>query len=120
MAISMARPYLPLLLLYKKHKSIILDIDVQGAREVFKKIPESVGIFVTAPNISILEQRLRARASDSELVIQLRLENAVKEMEQASMFSYKVVNDKLSVAVDEISQIIDMHSSCNPIQEIAR
>jgi len=57
-------------------KDLILDIDVQGARQLKQRIPEAVSIFVLAPSRDILEQRLRMRSEDSEVVIQRRLSDA--------------------------------------------
>ncbi len=57
-------------------KDLILDIDVQGARQLKEEIPDAVSIFILAPSRDILEQRLRARSEDSEEVIQRRLRDA--------------------------------------------
>jgi guanylate kinase len=89
---------------------MILDIDVEGAMEVFKKVPGAVGIFITAPSIAILEQRLRLRGTDSEASIRTRMVNAAREMEQAGMFKYQIVNDDLEKAVEELAGIISKES----------
>src|ERR1700745_3170291 len=60
----------------REGKDLILDIDVQGARQLKKRIPEAVTIFILAPSRDILEQRLRSRSEDSEQVIQRRLKDA--------------------------------------------
>ena len=57
-------------------KDLVLDIDVQGARQLKSKIPEAVTIFILAPSREILEQRLRARGEDTEAVIERRLRDA--------------------------------------------
>jgi guanylate kinase len=85
---------------------MILDIDVEGAKEVFKKVPEAVGIFITAPSMAALEQRLALRGTDSEESIRIRMINAVSEMKQAGMFKYQIDNDDLERAVEELAGII--------------
>ncbi len=89
---------------------IILDIDVEGAKEVFKKVPEAVGIFVTAPSMEVLERRLVLRGTDSEESIRTRMTNAAGEMQQAGMFKYQIINDDLEKAVDELAGIIRRES----------
>jgi len=91
-------------------RRMILDIDVEGANEVFKKVPGAVGIFITAPSITILEQRLRLRGTDSEQSIRTRMVNAAREMEQAGMFKYQIINDDLEKAVEELAGIISKES----------
>ncbi len=102
-------PALPVKEAILKSKQIMLDIDVQGAKEVFKKVPESVGIFITVLDFTILEKRLRARGSDTEAVIQTRLKNAVIEMTEAGLFKYKIVNEDLNKAVEEFAAIITLY-----------
>ncbi len=93
---------------------MILDIDVEGAREVFRKIPEAVGVFVVPPNMEILEQRLRLRGTDSEESLRIRLGNAAREMESAGLFRYRIVNDTLESAVKELVSIIARESAGTP------
>jgi guanylate kinase len=85
---------------------MILDIDVQGAQEVFVRIPGAVGVFINAPSLDVLERRLRARGTDSEGSIRTRLRNAVKEIEMARAFKYHIVNDELEKAVSSMAEII--------------
>ncbi len=91
--------------------SVLLDIDVQGAIDVFAKSSDAVGIFVNAPNRGELERRLRLRATDSDEEIRIRLENADGEMDQANRFKYQVTNDDLERAVKEIAEIITVELS---------
>jgi guanylate kinase len=91
-------------------RRMILDIDVQGAAEVFKNFSEAVGIFISAPSMDVLEQRLRARGTDSEESIRVRLHNARKEMEHGGLFRYVVVNDDLDTATRRIAAIVDEES----------
>ncbi len=91
--------------------SMILDIDVAGAREVFEKIRDAVGIFISPPDMAALEHRLRSRGTDSEESIRIRLANAVKEMESAYLFCHRIVNDNLEEAADQLEGII-VRESC--------
>jgi guanylate kinase len=87
-------------------KDLILDIDVQGARQLKKRIPEAVSIFVLAPSRDILEQRLRMRSEDSEEVIQRRLTDAAVEIRNYAEYDYVVVNHQLEESVDTLAAII--------------
>ncbi len=94
-------------------RKMILDIDVQGALEVFGKVEEAVGIFVSPPDLDELERRLRQRATDSESSIRERLSNAPKEMALASRFKYQTINRFLHQAVDQLASIIRHECRCN-------
>ena len=94
-------------------RRMILDIDVEGAKEVFRKIPNAVDIFITAPNLGILEQRLRLRGTDSDQSIRTRLANAAKEMESAPIFRHQILNDDLETAADELAAIIRKEWAAN-------
>jgi guanylate kinase len=85
---------------------VILDIDVQGARQVRSKIPHVVKIFVFPPSKQILEKRLRARASDTPEAVARRLAAAESEMAEWGEYDYAIINDDLEVAVDELRSII--------------
>ena len=87
-------------------KDLILDIDVQGARQLKERIPEAVSIFVLAPSRDILEQRLRMRSEDSEEVIQLRLRDAAEEIRNYSQYDYVLVNHQLEESIDALAAII--------------
>jgi guanylate kinase len=87
-------------------KDLILDIDVQGARQLKQRIPEAVSIFVLAPSRDILEQRLRMRSEDSEEVIQRRLRDAAEEIRNYSQYDYVLVNHQLEESIDTLSSII--------------
>jgi guanylate kinase len=84
---------------------LVLEIDVQGAGQVKRKLPEAVGIFILPPSREELERRLRARNQDSEEEIERRLERARKEMASYSEYDYAVVNDDLEVAGRRIQAI---------------
>lgn len=96
-------------------KKMILDIDVQGAMDVFARVPGAVGIFITVPDLQVLEDRLRKRGTDSEETISLRLANATAEIEAAEKFDYTVVNNDLAQAVKEMTRIIAEASGCETV-----
>jgi guanylate kinase len=76
-------------------KDLVLDIDVQGARQLRSRIPEAVSVFILAPSRQILEQRLRARGEDREDVIERRLRDAAEEIRDYNRYDYIVVNRDL-------------------------
>ena len=87
-------------------KDLLLDIDVQGAAQVKKKVREAVSIFILPPNRSELEQRLRSRGQDSEEKIQRRLEEARREIENYDKYDYILVNDHLDDSVKALEAIL--------------
>ncbi len=89
-----------------KGKHVIMDIDVQGALQLQDTGIPTVTIFIIPPSEEILHQRLTARATDTEEVIKIRLNNAKDEIKQISKFDYLVINDKLDTAIKEIDMII--------------
>ncbi len=87
-------------------KDLVLDIDVKGARQLMKKIPEAVSIFILAPSRDILEQRLRARSEDAEEVIARRLREAEAEIRNYHEYDYVLVNHQVDESVDSLASII--------------
>ena len=85
---------------------LLLDIDVQGAEQIRKKIPDAVSIFILPPNRSELEQRLRSRGQDSEEKIERRLEAARREIENYGKYDYILVNDRLDDSVAGLEAIV--------------
>ena len=81
-------------------KDLVLDIDVQGAAQLKRKIPEAVTIFILAPSREVLEQRLRARAEDAEEVIRRRLRGAAEEIRNYHLYDYVLVNREVNASVD--------------------
>ncbi len=87
-------------------QDVVLEIDVQGADQVKKKIgPTAIAIFVAPPSRDVLEARLRGRGKDSETVIARRLETAAQEMRRWQDYDYIVVNDDLARASAEVMAI---------------
>ena len=87
--------------------SVILEIEVQGARQVIKKRKDAVSIFIVPSSVEELKNRLIGRGLDSEEIIKNRILVAEKEILSATDYNYIVVNDKLSVCAEDISKIID-------------
>jgi len=85
---------------------LLLDIDVQGAEQIKRKLPGAVSIFIMPPNRSELERRLRERSQDSAEVIQRRLETARREIENYGKYDYILVNDRLSDSVKALEAIL--------------
>jgi guanylate kinase len=87
-------------------KDLVLDIDVQGARQLKESIPEAVTIFVLAPSRDILEQRLRTRSEDSEEVIQRRLREAADEIRNYKQYDYVLINHQVQESAATLAAII--------------
>ncbi|MGQ0635781.1 MAG: guanylate kinase [Planctomycetaceae bacterium] len=84
----------------------LLEIDVQGARQIMQKYPQALTIFLRAGSEAEYEARLRGRGTEPEEVIRRRLATASRELQQAGEYRYQVVNDDLDRAVREIVDII--------------
>jgi guanylate kinase len=87
-------------------KSVVLEIEVQGARQVRAAMPESVQIFIAPPEPAALRERLRARGKDSREAIDARLAVAAQELAAQDEFAYCVVNDDLDRAAGELEAIV--------------
>lgn len=87
-------------------EDIILEIDTQGAKQVRKKYPEAVYIFLLPPSLRELENRLDKRGSESNKSKDMRLKNARQELKEVYKYDYEVINDSLKDAVREIKKII--------------
>ena len=87
-------------------RDVLLEIDVQGARQVREILAESVLVFVAPPSLDVLEKRLRQRRTETEEIIALRLENAKKEMELSSGYDRVIVNDDLERACKELRDVL--------------
>lgn len=85
---------------------VLLDIDVQGSRQVRSREPGAVKIFVFPPSMQVLERRLRSRASDAPEEVARRLAAASREMAEFGEYDYAIINEDLEVAVDELRSII--------------
>ena len=89
-----------------KGNDLLLDIDVQGAEKIKKRLPEAVSIFILPPDREKLEWRLRHRGLDSEAVIRRRLDAARREIENYSKYDYILVNDRIEQSTDELRAVV--------------
>jgi guanylate kinase len=89
----------------RKGLDLVLEIDVQGAEQVKRKLSDSVAIFILPPSREELERRLRARDQDSEEAIGRRLERARQEMQRYPLYDYLVINDDMERAAHEVQAI---------------
>ena len=87
-------------------RDVLLKIDVQGAEQVRRLVPEGIFIFVVAPSELELERRQERRGSESPAELESRRRIAVKEMEYASRYQHVITNDDVDRAVDEILAIV--------------
>jgi guanylate kinase len=87
-------------------RSVVLEIEVQGARQVRAAMRESIQVFIAPPAPAVLRERLDARGTDSPAAIDARLEVAAQEMAAQDEFAYRVVNDDLLRAASELEEIV--------------
>lgn len=87
-------------------KIVVLKIEVQGAENIKKLYPNSVGIFLLPPSMEVLESRLRSRGTEDEDDVKKRLEIAQDEMRKSKMYDYFVINEDIDCASDDVLTII--------------
>ncbi|HET7233348.1 MAG TPA: guanylate kinase [Longimicrobium sp.] len=85
---------------------LLMDIDVQGARQIRERVPEAVLVFILPPSGRALVQRLAGRGTESADVLERRLRNAEDEIRAAPEFDFVVVNDRLERAVDDLEAVL--------------
>ncbi len=95
---------------------VVLEIDWQGARQVREVIPGAVGIFILPPSRAVLEERLRGRGQDDEVVIARRMGDAVNEMRHYKEYDYLVINDVFDEALEQLSHIVLAARLRTPLQ----
>lgn len=91
----------------KNGKVVILEIDVQGARQVRENFDNCVSVFVLPPRKKDIEKRLRKRGTENEDNIKTRLDTANKELEQIKYYDYYLINDYVDKATDRLEEIIE-------------
>ncbi|MBU2490397.1 MAG: guanylate kinase [Proteobacteria bacterium] len=96
---------------------VLLDIDVQGARQIVARFPDSVTVFVMPPSVEELERRLRGRGADAPEVMERRLAEARSEMEARHLYLHQIVNDRLEDAAEKLYRIITDHGEPKPCPE---
>ena len=88
-------------------RSVVLEIDVQGALKVRKVLPTAVLVFVEPPSLGELERRLRGRGTEGEAQIDLRLANARRELELSARYDVRLVNDDLDAAAHRLAEVLE-------------
>lgn len=89
-----------------KGVNVVLDIEVQGARQVHASVPDAMMIFLIPPSLEELKRRLTNRGTETEEKIRQRLQRAREEYAETDIYQYIIINDKLDVAVNELCSII--------------
>ncbi len=90
----------------KGGEDLVLEIDWQGAQQVRRLYPQSIGVFILPPEVAELERRMRARGQDSDGVIRRRLASAKAEISHAPEFDYVIINKDFDVAKEDLQAII--------------
>ena len=99
-------PKAPVVKAVNEGRDFIIEVDVNGAEQIRKKMPEAVSIFIMPPSYSELERRLTGRGTDSKEVIAERMQSSLKEIARSTEYDYIVVNDDIDTAVNDIISII--------------
>jgi len=92
-------------------RDVLLDIDVQGAKQVIMQYPAAVTIFVLPPSMEVLRSRLTRRGTDSPETINKRLKTARSEIRQKDLYRYVIINDRLDQAVTDLIALVSHHRS---------
>jgi guanylate kinase len=99
-------PRKPVERLLKKGRNVLLCIDVKGAKSALRQYPDALRIFINAPTMAELKQRLRKRGTEDKLDFDLRLKIACKEIKEAKHYDFVIVNDKLTAAYKKLEEIV--------------
>lgn len=100
-------PKAPVINCINSGRDMIIEVDVNGAEQIRKKMPDAVSIFVMPPSFETLKQRLSGRGTDSQEVIEKRLAESLREVSAAKNYDYIVVNDELQNAVNAVAEIMN-------------
>jgi len=92
--------------LESKESDLILDIDTQGAKKVKEMVDQTVLVYVLPPSMKVLRERLMSRGLDSNEMIEFRLANAIRDIEEAHWYHYVIVNERIEDAVEKLKAII--------------
>jgi guanylate kinase len=85
---------------------VVLEIEVQGARQIRAAMPEAVQVFIAPPSVEALRARLVGRGTDAPADVEARLATALEELEAETEFEYVVVNDRLEQATEELAEVV--------------
>ena len=95
-----------------KGMGVILEIEVQGAKQVMSQVEDAVSIFILPPDRQALIDRLHGRGTEAEEVIQKRVAMALSELDSADRYRYQVVNDDLDDAIADVIDILEKEKAC--------
>jgi guanylate kinase len=95
----------------KTGAGVVLEIEVQGARQIRAAMPEAVAVFIAPPSRSALRARLVGRGTDSPEEVDARLQTAERELEAQPEFAHVVVNDRLEDAIDELVSVVTRNAT---------
>lgn len=101
-------PKAPVIECIESGTNMIIEVDVNGAAQIRAKMPDAVSVFIMPPSLEELKRRLRGRGTDSEEVIEKRLNEALREIERAPEYDYIVVNDELQDAVSDFIEVMSV------------
>lgn len=99
-------PKAPVIAAIEKGEDILIEVDVNGAKEICEKLPEAVTVFIMPPSYKELKRRLSGRGTETQELIDKRMKVALNEIARATEFDYIVVNDDINTAVDDIIEVI--------------
>lgn len=99
-------PKAPVIAAIEKGEDILIEVDVNGAKEICEKLPEAVTVFIMPPSYKELKRRLSGRGTETQELIDKRMKEALNEIARATEFDYIVVNDDINTAVDDIIEVI--------------
>ena len=99
-------PKAPVVEATEKGYDMVIEVDVNGARQIREKLPEAISIFIMPPSFEELKRRLSGRGTESPEVIEKRMQSSLSEISRATEYDFIVVNDDIDTAVDDIIEII--------------
>lgn len=99
-------PKAPVIAAIENGDDILIEVDVNGAKEICEKLPEAITVFIMPPSYQELKRRLSGRGTETQELIDKRMKEALNEIARATEFDYIVVNDDIQTAVDDIIEVI--------------
>ena len=102
------------------NKHVLLEIDWQGAEQIRQAWPSCVSVFILPPSLQELERRLHTRASDSEKIIQRRLQDSISDISHWSEFDHVIVNDNLDEALRELEAVVNAQGTASLVSNQTR
>lgn len=101
-------PKAPVIKCIENGQDMLIEVDVNGAVQIREKMPEAISIFIMPPSLDVLKKRLTGRGTESQEVIEKRLNEALREIASAKDYDYIVVNDDLETAANDFVSIMSI------------